>query len=155
MRKLLLVVAMVASAQAAPLKSSGKVPLDVRSRAIDANGRLGREYTCEGAEDTPPLSWSKAPPETQSFAVMAEDDENHTQWIVPTISKRARKLLHAGAWTAPCPTDVAQHYTFHVYALDIVLHCKAGTDRGQFLHAIDGHIVAHGELIATYATVLR
>src|SRR5690349_13462148 len=66
------------------------VTLDVTSPAFRANGAIPAEYTCDGDEKTPPLSWSNVPAQTKSIAVMLEDPDapqgTFTHWIVTNIS---------------------------------------------------------------------
>ena len=42
------------------------------------------------------------------------------------------------------------HYYFKVYALDSELDVGAGLTKDQLLEAMEGHVLAEGELIATY-----
>ena len=52
----------------------------------------------------------------------------------------------------PCPPqkDHAHHYHFHVYALDVDSLGRPGLSKEDALEAMQGHIVAEGELVATY-----
>jgi Raf kinase inhibitor-like YbhB/YbcL family protein len=50
-------------------------------------------------------------------------------------------------YMGPCPPNGRHHYHFHVYALDTVL---PATTKGAFATAIQGHVLAMGELVATY-----
>jgi Raf kinase inhibitor-like YbhB/YbcL family protein len=51
---------------------------------------------------------------------------------------------------APPPGHGTHHYHFKLYALDKRLDLAAGADKAALLAAIDGHIVAEGELVGTY-----
>ena len=69
-------------------------------------------------------------------------------------------------WKGPCPplrflgygstvTDKNRgtdrhHHNFNVYALDFAPTLESGTTRNDLLRAIDGHIVAAGDVTATY-----
>src|SRR5205085_2018592 len=82
-------------------------------------------------------------------------------WLVTGIAPQTRSLargaaMPAGAMAAkndkgnagyagPCPPSGRHHYHFHVYALDI----KPGKamSKQAFLSAIDGHVLADGELV--------
>ncbi len=51
----------------------------------------------------------------------------------------------------PCPSDGSAHrYTFTIYALDEPLDLLAGVSKGWVLHAMQGHILARGELKGTF-----
>ncbi|MEZ5286095.1 MAG: YbhB/YbcL family Raf kinase inhibitor-like protein [Vicinamibacterales bacterium] len=48
------------------------------------------------------------------------------------------------------PPGKPHHYHFAVYALDAVLDLRPGLTRAELMEAIDGHVVAQGELVALY-----
>jgi phosphatidylethanolamine-binding protein (PEBP) family uncharacterized protein len=63
-------------------------------------------------------------------------------------SRRARattKALEAG----PCPPIGRHRYFFKLYALDRAVDA-GGLDKAGLIKAIDGHVLARGELIGTY-----
>src|SRR5262249_24422521 len=47
----------------------------VSSPALEANAPMSREYTADGHNVSPPLSWTNAPTNTRSFAVVCEDPD--------------------------------------------------------------------------------
>jgi len=54
-------------------------------------------------------------------------------------------------YSGPCPPSGSSHrYSFTLYALDITLELEAGATRGQLLDAMEGHILAQGELVGVY-----
>ncbi len=124
----------------APLMLSGKISLDVRAPALD-------RYECSRL---PQVSWSKAPPQAKSIAVIAEDEHDRAQWIVINIPVKSRRLTRAPEWTAPCEPAGDHRITIRVYALDTRLPHSASTDRAELFSAMDGHVVADGKLSATY-----
>jgi phosphatidylethanolamine-binding protein (PEBP) family uncharacterized protein len=101
-------------------------------------------YTCEGEDVSPPLAWSGAPPETKSFALVVHDPDAPdpakpqriwVHWIVIDISRSITQLAE-GAST--------------IYALDTMLPELRAPTRAELLEAIEGHVLAKGELIGTY-----
>lgn len=65
-----------------------RAKLVVTSTALDAQGRLGVEYTCDGASASPPVAWKDAPAGTKSFAVSlwhTAPDQEKSYWIVYNI----------------------------------------------------------------------
>jgi Raf kinase inhibitor-like YbhB/YbcL family protein len=51
----------------------------------------------------------------------------------------------------PCPPGhSAHHYHFTLYALDAKLNLPVGATRAQVEAAMQGHILAHGELVGLY-----
>ena len=47
--------------------------LMLASPAFAPGGQVPAEYTCDGADISPPLSWSDAPPGTKSLVLIIED----------------------------------------------------------------------------------
>jgi hypothetical protein len=151
-----------------PAAKAMKMKLQVTSEAFKPNAAIPEEYTCEGAETTPPLAWSRTPKGTKSIAILVEDPDapggTFTHWLVTGIAPTTTSLaagakLPEGAvaekndkgaegYAGPCPPNGRHHYAFHVYALDISL-AKSMT-KSDFKGAIDGHVLAEGELVGTY-----
>jgi Raf kinase inhibitor-like YbhB/YbcL family protein len=50
----------------------------------------------------------------------------------------------------PCPPSGVHNYVFHLYALDTLLDLEPGISKGELLTAMEGHILARGELIGTF-----
>lgn len=158
-----------AIAQASPRAKGAPAALEVTSPAFDDGAPIPKEYTCDGDQLSPPLAWSKAPAGTQSIAILVEDPDapkgTFTHWLVtgiaPTVtSLRRGTALPDGAiaakndkdqagYTGPCPPSGQHHYRFSVFALDTTLPSKL--DRVDFRRAIDGHVLAAGVLVGTYA----
>ena len=55
----------------------------------------------------------------------------------------------------PAVGDPAHKYHFQVLALDKVLSVPAGADRDTLLASVEGHVLAKGELIGTYAQTVK
>ena len=47
----------------------------VTSSRFDHETTIPSEHTCEGADRSPPLAWSGAPPGTKSFALVVDDPD--------------------------------------------------------------------------------
>lgn len=164
---LLFLAAVPASAVADthPAKPSA---LTVTSSAFSANETIPIEYTCDGSETSPPLSWSGVPADAKSVALLVEDPDapkgTFTHWLVTDIPATTTSLDKAAAppagamvakndkggsgYAGPCPPTGRHHYHFRVYALDKTLG-KAMT-RSELLSAIKGHVLAQGDLVGTY-----
>jgi Raf kinase inhibitor-like YbhB/YbcL family protein len=63
--------------------------LKVTSAAIDTQGRLLKEYTCDGASVSPPVQWADVPEGTKSFALnlwhVPGPGEIKSYWVVYNI----------------------------------------------------------------------
>ncbi len=144
-----------------------------------SGGVIARKCTCDGPDVSPQLSWQSPPPRTQAFALIALDQDTllisvvgpFTHWVLYNIPPGTRQLP-AGippqkqlpdsslqgmndfdriGYGGPCPRLKARHrYLFTLYALDAKLTLPAGAAMDQVLNAIDGHILATGELIGSY-----
>ncbi len=145
-----------------------KASLTVTSSAFKANEAIPSEYTCDGAEKSPPLSWSNVPSDAKSIAILVDDPDapkgTFTHWMVTNIPPSETSLSAAGSlpqgataakndkgnagYAGPCPPSGKHHYRFHVYALDKTI--AKPSSRADFMKAIEGHVLADGELVGTY-----
>jgi Raf kinase inhibitor-like YbhB/YbcL family protein len=50
----------------------------------------------------------------------------------------------------PCPPSGTHRYFFKIYALNTELDLTAGAKKRQLLKAMEGHILAQGQLIGKY-----
>lgn len=133
------------------------------------------KYTCAGPDVSPPLAWSGAPAGTKNFALIADDPDapmgTWVHWVIynlpPTATALAENTPPAkefpdGAkqgvndfgkigYGGPCPPPgKPHHYHFKIYALDTTLALKPGATKKELLKAMDGRVLAQGELIGTY-----
>ncbi|MDD5756187.1 MAG: YbhB/YbcL family Raf kinase inhibitor-like protein, partial [bacterium] len=53
-------------------------------------------------------------------------------------------------YDGPVPPRGTHRYLFKIYALDIELHLNSGASKQQLLKAMEGHILARGELLGIY-----
>nr|HEX4318075.1 YbhB/YbcL family Raf kinase inhibitor-like protein [Kofleriaceae bacterium] len=150
-----------------PVEPTSTVALTVSSPAFAAGAAIPRAFTCEGANGSPPLAWSGAPDATKAFAVVVDDPDapkgTWVHWVLANIPA-ATTSLAAGAsagdagktdfgttgYGGPCPPSGTHHYHFKVYALDAAPLAAAGATKADLLRAIAGHVIARGELVATY-----
>ncbi|MBA7619454.1 hypothetical protein ES703_26793 [subsurface metagenome] len=152
----------------------GGVEMEITSTAFQDGGTIPTEHTCDGQDISPALSWSGAPEGTQSFTLIVDDPDSpsgdFTHWIIFNISADTSTLVASISTAAlsvilwqgendfgsigyrgPCPpSGQTHHYRFTVYALDVTLELDAGATRAQVLNAMQGHLLAQGELIAIY-----
>ena len=152
--------------------------LQVSSTSITA-GAIAKECGCNGAGASPQISWSDPPPGTKSFALIMDDRDapnghlhRHyfAHWLVFDLPPDAREL-NAGlpAQSLPdktqpdtndvgklnyaglCPdTGTTHHYAITIYALDTRMGLPAATNGYALLTAIDGHVLARGQIIGSY-----
>lgn len=148
--------------------------LELRSAAFGEGERIPSDFTCDGADMSPPLTWSGVPDNAQSLAIMVEDPDapvkDWTHWLIydlpPSLTKlpagiiAGREFLVGGAqglndfkkqgYGGPCPPSGEHRYVFKLYALDTKLHLEAGASKQELLQGMQGHILAEGSLTGQY-----
>jgi Raf kinase inhibitor-like YbhB/YbcL family protein len=143
-------------------------PLSVTSPDL-TGGSVPREFTCDGGNRIPRLSWSSLPTGSQELAVEVLDPDapggTFTHWLAYAIPAAASGLgppLPAGVlegmndfgrrgYGGPCPPrGPAHHYHFIVLALDTRLGLQAAIGRSELESRVKGHVIGKGELVATY-----
>jgi Raf kinase inhibitor-like YbhB/YbcL family protein len=153
---------------------AGAQTLTVTSASFQG-GRIPAEFTCSGAGISPQLAWSAPPKGTVSFALIVSDPDapgrTFVHWVLydmPAATRAIPKGLPSESQLAdsarqgnndfgkigyggPCPPgDAAHHYVFTVYALDAKLGLPVGATRAQVEAAMQGHILARGELVGVF-----
>jgi Raf kinase inhibitor-like YbhB/YbcL family protein len=165
----------VLAKEVAPARSG--VRLIVTSSAFSSGDALDDKYTQNGDNMSPPLAWSKGPPGTQSYVVLAEDagvnrPEPIDHWVVYNIPSTMRTLrenmpaeatLETGTmqglnvrkttgFVGPKPPSGQTHpYHFEVFALNSKLSLDpAKADRNAVVAAMKGRVLAVGDIVANY-----
>lgn len=141
--------------------------LVVKSKVFDNNGMIPVNYTCEGAEVSPPLTITHIPSDAKTLAIICHDPDADmpggcTHWVVWNIDvngevqenfKGAKQGMNCAGKTGylgMCPSAGAHHYNFRVYALDTELALENNTDKAALEKAMHGHILAEGMLTGLY-----
>jgi hypothetical protein len=152
--------------------------LFLRSSAFDDGGEIPREYTCEGHDTSPPLSWSGVPWDARSLVLIIDDPDapdpaapkmTWVHWVLFNIPPDATGLAAGTAseqlpdgtgeglndwqrtgYGGPCP-PIGRHRYFHkLYALDTVLPAMRQPTKAEVEKAMEGHVVASAQLIGTF-----
>ncbi|OPX62018.1 MULTISPECIES: YbhB/YbcL family Raf kinase inhibitor-like protein [unclassified Methanoregula] len=151
--------------------SSGNLALRVGS--LGPGSVLPDAYTCKGAGESPPVSWSGVPDGTKSLVLILDDPDApagiFTHWLVFNIPPQSTgidkgqsyaKVIANGAqqgestpgsrgYYYPCPPPGSTHrYIFRLYALDEVLILPTA-DRTAIDTALSGHTIAKTEFLTT------
>ncbi len=145
--------------------------LGLASSSFEAGGSIPKKYSCQGSDVSPELHWDAPPQKTASLALVVEDPDapggTFVHWVLYGLPASARSLasgasLPAGAkhgsndfgrkgYGGPCPPPgPAHHYHFLLYALDRVIDLPAGASASDLRDAMQGHILAQGELLGTF-----
>ena len=149
--------------------------MKLKSASFEEGVAIPVRHTCDGADVSPPLEWSGAPPAVKTFALICDDPDapakTWVHWVLfnlPAATARLNEnvpkaeLLDDGArqgttdfgrvgYGGPCPPPGKPHrYFFRLYALDRSLDLKPGTTKAEVERAIKGHVLAEAQLMGTY-----
>lgn len=152
------------------------------SQAFQMQGAIPTQYTCEGQNTSPPISWSNLPNNAKSLALIMDDpdaadpkDPTHqsfTHWVLynipitsagleegieaaklPLGTKQGKNGWDKTGYGGPCPPTGLHHYYFKLYALDTILPDLNNPTKQQLEKAMEGHILNETELIGTYQKI--
>jgi hypothetical protein len=84
------------------LTTTREMAMKLTSPAFANGAVIPKEYTADGRDISPPLSWSEVPAGTKSFALVCEDPDCST-WFVGALGYFQHTGQHAVA-TSRCPT---------------------------------------------------
>lgn len=158
----------------AEMKGGKDMKINVGSAAFTEGEMIPRQYTCDGADISPPLSWSTLPEGTKSIAIIADDPDapagTWVHWLVynlppdlkglPENMPAQNTLANGGiqgmtdfrriGYGGPCPPRGTHRYFFKVYAIDTMLNLDPGAIKKRLLVSMEEHILAEGELMGKY-----
>ena len=145
------------------------VSMQLTSSAFAQNQAIPSRYTCDGDNESPPLSIVDPPVGTKSFAMILHDPDapvgDFLHWLIWNIPPHTKDIpagsVPPGAvegrnaagkigYTGPCPPSGVHHYHFDVTALDTTLDLPATAMRNDLLKAMDGHTLGQATLIGLY-----
>jgi Raf kinase inhibitor-like YbhB/YbcL family protein len=153
--------------------SDDQMSIKLTSAAFNEGEMIPKQYTCDGANISPPLSWLGVPANAKTIALICDDPDapgkTWVHWVVYDLPAATNSLpenvtkepkLDGGkqgttdfkkiGYGGPCPPSGTHRYFFKLYALDFATPLNAGATKDQLLQAIEGHIVAQGQLMGTY-----
>lgn len=147
----------------------------VASAAFAAGSAIPAKYTCMGPDVSPPITWEKIPEGTKSIALICDDPDapmgTWVHWVIFNIPPDKKGLPEAvpadphlpdgsiqgindfrrHGYGGPCPPPGKPHrYFFKVYALDTTLDLGPNSRKSDVEKAMQGHILAQGQLMGTF-----
>jgi len=149
--------------------------MEIQSTAFENGSLIPPEYTCDGQNISPPLSWKSIPTDTKSLALICDDPDAPVgiwvHWVLFNLAAETTglpeqvqtvKQLDNGAlqgvndfrkigYGGPCPPGSTHRYFFKLYALDTLLDLPAGTSKAGLEHAMRGHILEETQLMGRYS----
>jgi len=142
--------------------------MKLTSPAFEHNGFIPEQYTCDGADCSPPLIFSEVPPGTKSLVLIMDDPDAPARvwdhWIVFNMPADTGMVpegqeppgIHglgtSGnlSYHGPCPPDKEHRYFFRLYALDWKLTLAEGVGKKEIERAMFGHIIDEAQLMGRY-----
>ncbi|MEO8878353.1 MAG: YbhB/YbcL family Raf kinase inhibitor-like protein [Polyangiaceae bacterium] len=140
--------------------------------AFSEGGSVPIDFTCDGKDAQPAISWSAPPGGTQSLAVIVDDPDapsgTFTHFLIYGIAANAHQLkggsdapapgalvgkndFGAVRYNGPCPPKGEEHrYRFQIFALDAAVKLPEAATRSELDTAMNGHVLGHGTLTAYF-----
>ena len=155
--------------------ASTKAAMGLSSTAFDQGHDVPKQFTADGKDISPPLSWASIPEGTQSFVLIVDDpsvgQSPWVHWVIYSIPATMTGL-DAGVpntpvttfgamqgpdswgtigYRGPSPPPGRPHqYRFRLYAVDGMPNMMPGLTAEHLMNLLDGHILATAELTASY-----
>jgi len=175
------VVALVACSSDEPtvefdIESSFIPEISFSSAAFDSGANIPTEYTCDGANTSPPLRWSDVPARTRSIAIIVDDPDapngifrhwsvfnipsgarsiEANQPLTPSLKNSTRQAVNdfgGVGYSGPCPPMGEEHeYVFFIYALTEQLELDGDATALDVSAALRGKVVGTGSFSGMYA----
>jgi Raf kinase inhibitor-like YbhB/YbcL family protein len=141
--------------------------LTIKSPAFEHGKLIPKKYSCDGQDINPPLTIEGIPKEAKTLVLAVDDPDapsgTFDHWIVWNIPASASKIgentvpgtegmnsARQQGYMGPCPPSGTHRYFFKVYALDAELSLGASSRKKDVEKAMQGHILAKGELVGLY-----
>jgi Raf kinase inhibitor-like YbhB/YbcL family protein len=143
--------------------------MKLTSTAFEQNQPIPAQYTCDGVNHNPPLTFSQVPAEAHSLALVVEDPDApakvFTHWLVynmppstlhirehevPPQSTEGMNDFGTRGYRGPCPPSGTHRYVFQLFALDTTLALPPGKTKEEVREKMKGHGIATAELVGTY-----
>jgi Raf kinase inhibitor-like YbhB/YbcL family protein len=141
--------------------------MKLKSKDFVDNNRIPAEFTCDGRNISPQLSWEDIPQGTKSFALSVTDPDapggTWIHWLVYDIYKELRENERGGlpegakevvndfgrkSYGGPCPPSGTHRYAFTVYALDTE-HLE-GLNKRNFFDIVEKHAIEKAVIKGLY-----
>jgi Raf kinase inhibitor-like YbhB/YbcL family protein len=150
--------------------------IELTSAVFREGESIPKTHTGDGKDISPPLQWATLPEGTRSVALLCEDpDAPRGIWVhwvlfnwpadqrameegvpteqtLPNGAKQGKNDFGQIGYGGPAPPRGKPHrYFFKLFALDRTLDLQPGATRDEVLAAMQGHVLAEGQLMGKYA----
>jgi Raf kinase inhibitor-like YbhB/YbcL family protein len=154
----------------AEVTAMSPTPFRLVSTAFSDGGAIPTHFTCDGEDASPDLTWSGAPEQTQSLALIVTDPDarGFVHWLAydltgapsgglpaavsssPDAPSQGTNSFGKLGYGGPCPPSGTHHYTFVLYALDRALELTGAPRIDEIRSAMQAHVLAETRLTGTY-----
>ena len=145
--------------------------IQLTSSAFKDGGAIPAQFTCDGAGQSPPLSWTGVPAGTASLALRVQDidtPQKFVHWLVYDIQPSTTALAAAASlppgskvvsnsfgnpgYGGPCPPAGSKHrYVFTLLAMRTELNVSAPVSPTELWATLErSAVTGKGELTGTY-----
>ncbi|MDD5131178.1 MAG: YbhB/YbcL family Raf kinase inhibitor-like protein [bacterium] len=151
-----------------------KIEIPLTSPSFNDGEMMPDKYAYHSGNVSPALTWGNIPKKAKTLAIICDDPDapdSWVHWVIFNIPATEKGLLEKIAkqemannktlqgkndfgnigYDGPSPPHGTHRYFFKIYALDTELYLNPGASKAQLLKAMEGHILAHGELVGKYA----
>ena len=149
--------------------------MQLSSPAFAEGATIPERYTCSGAEQSPPLTWSGVPANAKTLALIVIDPDAPSgafeHWVVYNIPPQStglkegkpKRLFPGGGeegmngagkmgYFGPCPPPgKVHHYHFRLFALDKNLDLGLQPDAKSVRDAMNGHTILTAETVGIFS----
>jgi len=145
-------------------------PFTLTSSAFADGAAIPAEYSCQGADVSPQLSWAGIPAGARALVLVVDDPDarDFTHWLALDIDpataglptgvspsaaqpQQGRNGFGRVGWGGPCPPSGTHHYRFTLYALAAPLGLAGHPDRSAVQAALArGEVLGKVVLTGTY-----
>ena len=140
------------------------------STAFTEGGSIPRQFSCDGENASPDLTWADAPEGTEALALIVTDPDarDFVHWIAYDLTGTPSGGLPTGVsaspdappqgtnsfgktgYGGPCPPSGTHRYVFVLHARDTLLGLSGAPRLDEVESAMAGHVLAQATLTGTY-----
>ncbi len=150
--------------------------MKISSSVFEDGGEIPAKYTCQGADVSPPLTFSGVPDSAKSLVLIVDDPDapdpkapkmTYVHWVLYNLPPDTKGFAESAAklpegtgdglndwkrtgYGGPCPPIGRHRYFFKLYALDAKLEGLSSPTKPEVLEAMKGHVLAEAQIIGTY-----
>ena len=167
--KIITTVGCTIAATAMIAYAAGGGKMKISSPAFQDGGTIPEKFSKNGQNLNPELRIEGTPAEAKSLALIVDDPDApvglFTHWLVWNIDPKTTEIAENSVpkggiqgtndfpgqrYDGPQPPSGTHRYYFKVFALDRMLDLKSGVKRKEVDAAMQGHVIAEGQLMGRY-----